>query len=80
VKGALGHWIAGAGALGAACAHDWIVDGAVHPIAGLRDPDPRCALPVVMSPASRRAVDVAMVNAFGFGGANVSLVLARCDS
>ena len=75
IKGALGHAIAGAGALGflAACAA--ILDGCVLPTAGLREPDPACALPHVQGRALARPIRTALVNAFAFGGANTSLVL-----
>jgi 3-oxoacyl-[acyl-carrier-protein] synthase II len=75
VKGALGHAIAGAGALGflAACAA--ILDGCVLPTAGLREPDAACPLPHVLDRALARPVRTALVNAFAFGGANTSLVL-----
>jgi 3-oxoacyl-[acyl-carrier-protein] synthase II len=75
IKGAVGHAIAGAGALGflAACAA--ILDGCVLPTAGLRDLDPACALPHVLGRALTRPVRTALVNAFAFGGANTSIVL-----
>ena len=78
VKGALGHWIAGAGALGFLCAHAAVADGLVLPTANLRESDPACALPHVFERALRKTVDAAMVNAFAFGGANCSIVARRC--
>ena len=77
VKGALGHWIAGAGALGFVCAVEAVVNGTILPTAGLRQPDTECALPHVIESAIRRSVETALVNAFGFGGANVSIVVRR---
>jgi 3-oxoacyl-[acyl-carrier-protein] synthase II len=78
VKGALGHWIAGAGALGFLCAHAAVDQGLLVPTAGLVEPDPACALPHVLGKAIRKQVNVALVNAFAFGGANCSLVVRRC--
>lgn len=78
VKGALGHWIAGAGALGFACAHAAVAQGLVLPTANLTRPDPACAVPHVMHRAVQRSTETALVNAFAFGGANCSLVLRRC--
>jgi 3-oxoacyl-[acyl-carrier-protein] synthase II len=75
VKGALGHAIAGAGALGFLGACAAILDGCVLPTAGLREPDAACALPHVRGRALERPVTTALVNAFAFGGANTSLVL-----
>ena len=77
VKGALGHWIAGAGALGLLCAHEAVVNGCVLPTAGLETPDPECDLPHVMKEAIRADVRTAMVNSFAFGGANCSIVIRR---
>lgn len=78
VKGALGHWIAGAGALGFLCAHAALEQGVVLPTANLAEPDPACDLPHVIGKAVARHVDTALVNAFAFGGANCSLVARRC--
>jgi 3-oxoacyl-[acyl-carrier-protein] synthase II len=77
VKGALGHTIAAAGALGFLCAVESVAHGIVLPTAGLLHPDPDCALPHVMGAAIERRVRTAMINSFGFGGANCSLVLRR---
>ncbi len=76
-KGASGHWIAGAGALGLLCALHALEHEEVLPTAGLQHPDPRCELPHVLGQALRRRVNSALVNAFAFGGANTSLVVVR---
>jgi 3-oxoacyl-[acyl-carrier-protein] synthase II len=80
VKGALGHAVAGAGALGFLCAYAAVADGLLLPTAGLEQPDPACALPHVRGRAIAlpRPARTAMVNAFAFGGANATLVLRRC--
>ena len=75
VKGALGHTVAAAGALGFLCAVEALRSGTVLPTAGLAEPD--CALPHVLGRAIRRDVRSALVNSFAFGGANCSLVLRR---
>lgn len=74
-KGALGHWVAGAGALGALYAWESIARGRVLPTTGLRDPDPRCNVNHVMGEAIAKPVRTALANAFAFGGANSCLVL-----
>jgi 3-oxoacyl-(acyl-carrier-protein) synthase len=79
VKGAVGHWVAGAGAIGALCAIDAIVHQRVLPTAGLRAPDAPCAARHVMGRAVACDVRAALVNAFAFGGANASLVLRRWE-
>lgn len=77
VKGALGHTIAAAGALGFLCAVHAVARGIVLPTAGLAEPDPECDLPHVTGRALSRRVETALANAFAFGGANCSLVVAR---
>lgn len=76
-KGALGHWVAGAGALGALYAWTAVRDGTVLPTAGLRDPDPACDVPHVVGAAIAKDVRVALASAFAFGGANSCLVFRR---
>jgi 3-oxoacyl-(acyl-carrier-protein) synthase len=79
VKGALGHWIAGAGALGFLCAAHAVATGAMLPTANLGEPDAACALPVahIRGAAIRKDVRSALANAFAFGGANSCLVVGR---
>jgi 3-oxoacyl-[acyl-carrier-protein] synthase II len=76
VKGALGHWIAGAGAIGLLCAVEAVTSGLFLPTAGLREPDPACELPHVTGQARRARAERALVNSFAFGGANTTLVVA----
>lgn len=76
-KGALGHWVAGAGAVGALYAWEAITRGRVLPSAGLRNPDPDCDVNHVIGSALRKDVRVALANSFAFGGANACLVLRR---
>lgn len=77
VKGALGHWVAGAGALGFLCALEAVEHGICLPTANLERPGADCPLPHVMGQAVEKPVSAAMVNAFAFGGANASAVLRR---
>lgn len=77
VKGALGHWIAGAGALGALCAIEAVRTGTLLPNAAYQTPDAHCALPLVTGRAEQRTVDAALCNSFAFGGANSALVFRR---
>jgi len=77
VKGALGHWVAGAGALGALCAIEAVAHGRILPTAGLATPDAACTARHVIGGAVEARVDAALVNAFAFGGANACLVMTR---
>jgi 3-oxoacyl-[acyl-carrier-protein] synthase II len=76
-KGALGHWVAGAGAVGALYAYEAVARGRVLPTAGLRSPDPDCDVNHVIGGALAKACRVALANSFAFGGANACLVLRR---
>jgi 3-oxoacyl-[acyl-carrier-protein] synthase II len=76
-KGALGHWVAGAGALGALYAHHAVAAGVVLPTANLARPDPQCDVPHVMERGLVKDVRVALANSFAFGGANSCLVMRR---
>ena len=74
-KGALGHWVAGAGAVGALYAWESIANHRVLPTAGLATPDPVCDVRHVIGRAVEKPVHVALANSFAFGGANSCLVM-----
>lgn len=79
VKGAVGHWIAGAGAVGFLCAAHAVQCGSLFPTANLHQPDPECELRHVLGSALAGDVCSALVNAFAFGGANACLVVERVN-
>lgn len=90
IRGALGHhadhvWVSSTKSmtghlLGAACAVESITTlltlraGVVPATINLHCPDPLCDLDYVPNSAREKHVRIAMNNAFGFGGQNVSLV------
>jgi len=76
-KGALGHWVAGAGAVGALYAWEAVTAGRVLPTACLAKPDPVCDVNHVIGEALAKPVHAAIANSFAFGGANSCLVLRR---
>lgn len=76
-KSMVGHLLGAAGAISALAAVLSIRDGIVPPTVNLENPDPRCDLDYVPHVARHQPVRVALVNAFGFGGQNVALVLRR---
>lgn len=77
VKGALGHAIAGAGAIGFLCGFEAIAAARLLPTAGLTEVDPECNANHVRGVALEKRCDTALVNAFAFGGANCSIGLRR---
>jgi 3-oxoacyl-[acyl-carrier-protein] synthase II len=74
-KGALGHWVAGAGAVGALYAWEAVTAQRVLPTACLVKPDPVCDVNHVLDKALAKPVHAAIANSFAFGGANSCLVL-----
>ena len=78
-KSLIGHTLGAAGCIGAIAATMAIQNGVVHPTINLEDPDPECQLPGIAAKPQERRIKVALVNAFGFGSNNSSLVLKRYD-
>ena len=76
-KSMTGHMLGAAGAVETAVCALSIHHGVVPPTINLDEIDPQCTLDYVPHTARRGAIDVALSNSFGFGGANVSLVLQR---
>jgi 3-oxoacyl-[acyl-carrier-protein] synthase II len=79
VKGALGHWVAGAGALGFLCAVEAVSSGTILPTAGLKEPDPSCQVPHVIGKAFQKDIRAALCNSFAFGGANCCIAVRRVE-
>ncbi len=75
-KGATGHALGAAGALGAAVSVMSIGAGLVPASSGCRVPDPELNLHPVTAPLVVK-VDTVLSNAFGFGGNNAALVTGR---
>ncbi|MCS7071890.1 MAG: beta-ketoacyl-[acyl-carrier-protein] synthase family protein, partial [Anaerolinea sp.] len=57
-----------------------IRDSVAPPTINLDEPDPECDLDYVPNQARPLPIRIAMTNAFGFGGHNVSLILGRFTS
>ncbi len=72
-----GHLIGGTGAVELLACIMALRDGVVAPTIGYQEPDPECALDVVPNVARDAAVNVALSNAFAFGGFNAVLALRR---
>ena len=72
-----GHLIGGTGAVELLACIMALRDGVVAPTIGYAEHDPECALDVVPNEAREAKVDVALSNAFAFGGLNAVLALRR---
>jgi 3-oxoacyl-[acyl-carrier-protein] synthase II len=74
-KSMLGHMLGAAGAISAVVAVQALCEGLLPPTINLDYPDPHCDLDYVPNKARQANVQTAMVNAFGFGGQNASLII-----
>ncbi len=76
-KSMIGHSLGAAGSLDAAACVKTITEGMIHPTANYENPDPSCNLDYVPNEARAKDVQVALSNAFGFGGQNACLVFRK---
>ena len=79
-KSLVGHTLGAAGAIGAIASILAIHTGQIHPTANYDDPDPACALAGISRSVQERRVNVALLNAFGFGSNNAAVVLKRATA
>tara|TARA_B100000579_G_scaffold15360_1_gene10909 strand:+ start:127 stop:1335 length:1209 start_codon:yes stop_codon:yes gene_type:complete len=70
-----GHLIGGTGAVELLACIMAVKDGIIAPTIGYEEADPECALDVVPNQAREIEVDVALSNAFAFGGLNAVLAV-----
>jgi 3-oxoacyl-[acyl-carrier-protein] synthase II len=76
-KSMTGHLLGAAGALGAMVTVLALERGVVPPTTNIDEIDPEIGVDVVANTARRVVTGAALVNAFGFGGHNATLVLTR---
>ena len=76
-KSMIGHALGASGSLEAAACLGTIASGKIHPTINYENPDPDCDLDYVPNEPREREVNVALSNAFGFGGQNACLVLKK---
>ncbi|WP_138933994.1 beta-ketoacyl-[acyl-carrier-protein] synthase family protein [Roseovarius arcticus] len=74
-----GHLIGGTGAVELLACIMAVRDGVIAPTINFEEADPECALDVVPNEAREAHVDVALSNAFAFGGLNAVLALRRAE-
>ena len=78
-KSQVGHMLGAAGAISALAAVKAIEENIISPTINLDTPDPECDLDYVPNEARPHQTDVALINAFGFGGHNVVLMVGRYE-
>ncbi len=76
-KGVTGHLLGAAGGIEAIATAKALHTGIVPPTANLDNPDPECDLDYVPHEARQLDPEVALSNAFGFGGTNAVLAFRR---
>ncbi len=72
-----GHLIGGTGAVELLACIMAVRDGIIAPTINYEEPDPECALDVVPNTARDAKVDVALSNAFAFGGLNAVVAVNK---
>ncbi|MBX3324767.1 MAG: beta-ketoacyl-ACP synthase II [Nitrospira sp.] len=76
-KSLVGHTLGAAGAIGAVATTLAIHTGQIHPTANYEDPDPDCRLDGIRRTIQERKVRYALLNAFGFGSNNATVVFKK---
>src|SRR5215213_860268 len=76
-KSMTGHMMGATGALEAIFCTQAIRDGILPPTIHYETPDPECDLDYIPNQAREKKIDLAISNAFGFGGHNAVLAIRR---
>jgi 3-oxoacyl-[acyl-carrier-protein] synthase II len=78
-KSMTGHLLGAAGSTEAIFTILAIRDGIMPPTINYEEPDPQCNLDYVPNVSRKKPLNVAMSNAFGFGGTNATLVFKKFE-
>jgi len=78
-KSMTGHMMGATGALEVIFCVNAIREGLLPPTAHYQTPDPDCDLDYIPNTAREKKIDIAISNAFGFGGHNAVLVIRRYE-
>ena len=76
-KSMTGHMMGATGALEAIFCVQAVRDGVLPPTVHYETPDPECDLDYIPNQAREKKIDLALSNAFGFGGHNAVLAIRR---
>lgn len=76
-KSMTGHLLGAAGAIEAVASILAVVKNTIPPTINFENPDPDCDLNYTFNKPQERNVDVAMSNAFGFGGHNTTVIFRK---
>ncbi|MDM8519398.1 beta-ketoacyl-ACP synthase II [Anaerolineales bacterium HSG6] len=79
-KSQIGHTLGAAGAISALAAVMGIGDNMICPTINYETPDPECDLDYVPNEVRACDINLALVNAFGFGGQNVVVAIGRYNN
>ena len=78
-KSMTGHLLGAAGAIEAIASIQALRHDVVQPTINFEEPDPDCDLDYTFNEAEERPVDLALSNAFGFGGHNTSVAFSAFE-
>jgi 3-oxoacyl-[acyl-carrier-protein] synthase II len=76
-KSLVGHTLGAAGAIGAVATTLSLHTGQIHPTANYEEPDPDCQLNGIRRTVQERKIRYALLNAFGFGSNNATVVFKK---
>jgi len=79
-KSMVGHMLGAAGSISIIATVKAMEDSLLPPTINLETPDPECDLDYVPNVARPARVDVGLINAFGFGGQNGSLLIKKWEA